>query len=134
MIVESLNQDRDLRHKDKMNALHEIITATKEKTLPKLDAVDHFLQSIGETIKTFPPRKFCEVKLKIMNVVSEMEMQVHEETEKMTYTIVDPNSTILQYISQDAIQQKIPDPNAPQSTIIHGTQHESDLFGSQDLQ
>lgn len=128
MMVESLNKDRELRHKDKMNALHSIITATKEKTPPKLDAVDHFLQSIGETIKNFPPRKLCEVKLKIMNVVSEMEMQIHEETEKMTFTIVDPNATILQYISQDANQQQHSEPHEPQSSNNVETQHERDLF------
>lgn len=131
MVVESLNKDRDLRHKDKMNTLHEIITSTKEKSPPKLDAVDHFLQSIGETIKSFPPRKLCEVKLKIMNVVSEMEMQIHEETEKLTYALVDPNTTIYHYISQDANQPKNAEPPGPQ---FSSTQQDSDnLFASQEM-
>lgn len=83
-LVESVEKEEPLQHKDTKVVLTDIMIARNESKPQPADSIDLFLQSIGHTIKQFPPRKISEVKLQIMEIVSDMEMALLDQA-NVTY-------------------------------------------------
>lgn len=76
MIIDALNHNQELHHNEIMNVLQDISQATKQRSQTQHDSVDLFLQSIGQTIKQFPKSNLARVKLKILQVVTDMEERI----------------------------------------------------------
>lgn len=85
-MIETMITERQKRHKDKMDLLEKVISVPKPSA--SSDHVDLFFQSITQTVKQFAPKRISEVQLKIMTLVSEMEIQNIDE---MQMNNIDPS-------------------------------------------
>lgn len=72
-MIESLNDNREQRHKQKMEMIQKMLESSKP-TQP--DGVDLFMQSIAASIKHFPKQQLAQVKLNILQIVTEMEAKI----------------------------------------------------------
>lgn len=89
-MVETLNQNRELRHKQKMTVIQDLMHSSTAK--PQPDSADLFMQSIAETIKQFPKHKISKVKMQILQVVSAMEEEI--SSEQTTIIQLVPSETV----------------------------------------
>lgn len=78
-VLETINQNRDARHKEKMAVLQDLVKSSVDKQPTQPDSVDLFMQSIAETVKEFPKNKISMVKMKFLEIVSAVEEQIAAE-------------------------------------------------------
>lgn len=71
---------------DKMDLIKKFISVP-EPASASTDHIDLFFQSIAQSVKVFAPKRISEVKLKIMALVSEMEIQ---DIDEMQLNSADP--------------------------------------------
>lgn len=74
--IDTINHNEELHHNEIMSTLQDISQNTQLKSQAQHDSVDLFLQSIGHTIKQFPKSNLAQVKLKILQVVTDIEERI----------------------------------------------------------
>ena len=68
--------------------------ARYEQPTPKLDNVDKFFSSICDTVKQFPKEEIAKLKLKISQLVGEVEVRLAEEEARRVSSVQEPLSIV----------------------------------------
>ncbi|XP_076164977.1 uncharacterized protein LOC143145465 [Ptiloglossa arizonensis] len=83
--------------------------------------MDAFLYGVGQTIKTFPPIYQHMAKLKIFNIVSDIEMQLLMAPQKPTGASIMQITTNDQFLTEQTFTQEIPMADSSEDNYVKVT-------------